>query len=86
LQNAKYRAKGVKWAAEPPPITLSVQLPANKVAAFKSAIHEIGEELAGRAEGVFGYPKEQAITDALVCIGIVRAQLTALGVDADPNY
>lgn len=54
--------------------------------AFRSAIEEIAEEIAGRLEGMHSFAQEQALTDALVPIHNLRAQVFQTVAAGDPHY
>lgn len=54
--------------------------------AFRSAIEEIAEEIAGRLEGMHSYAQEQALTDALVPLHALRAQVLSSVSAGDPHY
>jgi hypothetical protein len=54
--------------------------------AFFSAIEEISNEVGGRAEGRHEYAREEAITQALVALGTLRAAVAAQVPHTSINY
>lgn len=54
--------------------------------AFRAAIEEFTEEVAGRLEGMHSFAQEQALTDALVPLHALRAQVLQAIPAADPHF
>lgn len=54
--------------------------------ALRSAVEEISNIIATRLEGAHSYAKEQSLTDAMVCVGTLRAAVNRAIPAGDPFY
>lgn len=54
--------------------------------AFRSAVEELADEIAGRLEGSHSFAAEQALTDALIPIHSLRAAVFKAIPAGDPAY
>jgi len=54
--------------------------------ALRSAVEEISNTVGGRLEGRYEYDVEQALTNAAVALGSLRAATFAAIPAGDPNY
>lgn len=54
--------------------------------ALRSAVEEFSNMLGTRLEGAHSFAKEQALTDAVICIGTLRAAVNRAIAKGDPNY
>jgi hypothetical protein len=69
-----------------PNIKLSFEFHPDHGPALRSAIEEISNTVGGRLVGSHRYAKEQALTDACVVLGALRAAVNSVVPNADPNY
>lgn len=67
-------------------ITISFTVPADRAPALRSAVEEISNEVGGRLEGRHTYAKEQALTDAAIGLGRLRAAVNKAVPAEDPHY
>lgn len=67
-------------------IVVTFTVPANRAPALRNAVEEISNEVGGRLEGRHSYAKEQALTDAAICLGSLRAAVNRAVPQEDPNY
>lgn len=54
--------------------------------ALRSAIEEISNEVGGRLMGQHAFAKEQALTDAMIGLGVLRAAINKVVPAGDPHY
>lgn len=54
--------------------------------ALRSAVEELSNLLGTRLEGAHSFAKEQALTDATICVGTMRAAVNRVIAKGDPNY
>lgn len=54
--------------------------------ALRSAVEEFSNILGTRLEGAHSFAKEQALTDAVICVGTMRAAVNRAVPKGDANY
>lgn len=66
--------------------TITFQVADEHAPALRSAVEEFSNVLGARLEGSHRFAKEQALTDATICFGILRAAVNRAIPTGDPNY
>ena len=69
-----------------PQVQITFTIDEEVAPALKSAIEEISNEVGGRLEAPHSYDREDALTRAARALGALRAAVSAVVPQADPNY
>lgn len=67
-------------------VRISFEVADEHAPALRSAIDEFSNTLGTRLEGAHSFAKEQALTDAVICIGTLRAAVNRAVPKGDANY
>jgi hypothetical protein len=67
-------------------IRISFDVHTEHAPALRSAVEEISNELGGRLEGMYTFPVEMALTNAVIALGTLRAAVCAKIPAGDANY
>lgn len=67
-------------------IRISFEVREEHAPALRSAVEEISNEIGGRLEGPHAFAKEEALTNAAIALGALRAAVNAKVPAGDPYY
>ena len=87
-KSQKQADAGVSAPAQPPEtrLTITFEIFKEQAPALRSALEEISDAVAKRAEGAYDYDIEDALVRAMSGLGVLRAAVFAQVPAGDPMY